>query len=188
MWTVNRFWQIYFGQGLVRTPGDFGTQGEPPTHPLLLDWLAAEFMDSGWDVKHLQNLIVSSATYQQSSEVRDDLRTKDPGNRLLARASRFRLPSWMIRDAALVAGGLLERRLGGPPVFSFQPEGAWLDATMGRFRYEPSVGSDLYRRSLYTFWRRSVGPTGMFDASKRRVCEVRSIRTNTPLHALKSVK
>lgn len=181
---VNRFWQNYFGDGLVRTPGDFGTQGEPPTHPLLLDWLSAEFVDSGWDVKHLQQLIVTSATYQQSSTVSQQLQQRDPENRLLARGARFRLPSWMIRDAALAASGLLERRIGGPPVFAFQPEGAWLDATMGRFRYEPSVGADLYRRSIYTFWRRSVGPTGMFDASKRRVCEVRIIRTNTPLHAL----
>lgn len=181
---VNRYWQMYFGNGLVRTPGDFGTQGEPPTHPELLDWLAVEFMESGWDVKHLQRMIVTSATYRQSSRVTDAVRQRDPENRLLARASRFRLPSWMIRDSALAVADLLPRRIGGPPVFAFQPPGAWLDATMGRFRYQPSVGSDLYRRSLYTFWRRSVGPTGMFDASKRRVCEVRSIRTNTPLHAL----
>lgn len=181
---VNRFWQMYFAFGLVRTPGDFGTQGEPPTHPLLLDWLAVEFMESGWDVQHMQRLIVTSATYQQTSDIGSELLKRDPQNRLLARATRFRLPSWMIRDAALAVSGLLTRRIGGPPVFAFQPEGAWLDATMGRFRYEPSVGSDLHRRSIYTFWRRSVGPTGMFDASKRRVCEVRSIRTNTPLHAL----
>lgn len=181
---VNRYWQMYFGAGLVRTPGDFGVQGEPPTHPGLLDWLAVEFMDSGWDVKHLQRLIVTSAVYRQTSDVTSQLLERDPGNRLLARASRFRYPSWMIRDAALAVSGLLARRIGGPPVFAFQPEGAWLDATMGRFRYEPSVGNDLYRRSLYTFWRRSVGPTGMFDASKRRNCEVRSVRTNTPLHAL----
>ena len=181
---VNRYWQMYFGHGLVRTPGDFGTQGERPTHPELLDRLAVEFMESGWDVKHIQRLIVTSATYRQSSSVSPELLQRDPTNRLLARATRFRLPSWMIRDAALAVSGLLSERVGGPPVFSFQPEGAWMDATMGRFRYEPSVGSDLYRRSIYTFWRRSVGPTGMFDASKRRVCEVRSVRTNTPLQAL----
>ncbi|MDG1895209.1 MAG: PSD1 and planctomycete cytochrome C domain-containing protein [Fuerstiella sp.] len=181
---VNRYWQMYFGYGLVRTPGDFGTQGEPPTHPKLLDWLAAEFMESGWDIKHIQRLIVTSATYRQSSMATPEQLTQDPDNRRLARASRFRLPSWMIRDAALASSGLLSDRVGGPPVYPFQPEGAWLDATMGRFRYEVSVGSDLYRRSIYTFWRRSVGPTGMFDASKRRVCEVRSVRTNTPLQAL----
>ena len=181
---VNRNWQMYFGYGLVRTPGDFGTQGEPPTHPELLDWLAVEFMDSGWNVKHIQRLIVTSATYQQSSDVSEEVLQRDPNNRLLARATRFRLPSWMIRDSALAFSGLLSNHIGGPPVFAFQPEGAWLDATMGRFRYEPSVGTDRYRRSIYTFWRRSVGPTGMFDASKRRVCEVRSVRTNTPLQAL----
>lgn len=181
---VNRYWQMYFGFGLVRTPGDFGTQGEPPTHPELLDWLAAEFVESGWNIKHLHRLIVTSAAYQQSSDVSSELLQRDPENRLLARATRFRRPSWMIRDAALSVSGLLSARIGGPPVFPYQPEGAWLDATMGRFRYEPSVGADRYRRSLYTFWRRSVGPTGMFDASRRRICEVRSIRTNTPLHAL----
>lgn len=181
---VNRYWQMYFGHGLVRTPGDFGTQGEPPTHPELLDWLAVEFVESGWDIKHLQRLIVTSATYRQSSDVSPDLLQRDPENRLLARAGRFRRPSWMIRDAALAASGLLDGRLGGPPVFPYQPVGAWLDATMGRFKYQTSVGADRYRRSIYTFWRRSVGPTGMFDASKRRVCDVRSVRTNTPLQAL----
>lgn len=181
---VNRYWQMHFGYGLVRTPGDFGTQGESPTHPDLLDWLAAEFVESGWNIKHVHRLIVTSATYQQSSDVNAEMLELDPENRLLARATRFRLPSWMIRDAALSVSGLLSERIGGPPVFPYQPEGAWLDATMGRFRYETSVGADRYRRSLYTFWRRSVGPTGMFDASRRRVCEVRSIRTNTPLHAL----
>ena len=181
---VNRYWQMYFGYGLVRTPGDFGSQGERPTHPKLLDWLAVEFMESGWNVKQLQRLIVTSATYRQSSSVSTELLKRDPQNRLLARATRFRLPSWMIRDAALASSDLLDRRIGGPPVFPFQPEGAWLDATMGRFKYQTSVGGDRYRRSIYTFWRRSVGPTGMFDASKRRNCEVRSIRTNTPLQAL----
>lgn len=181
---VNRYWQMLFGSGLVRTPGDFGTQGEPPTHPELLDWLAVEFMESGWDIKHILRLMVTSQTYRQQSHVTPDLQRLDPDNRLLARQTRFRLPSWMIRDAALAAGGLLDGRLGGPPVYPFQPEGAWMDATMGRFRYESSVGADRYRRSLYTFWRRSVAPTGMFDASPRRVCEVRAVRTNTPLHAL----
>lgn len=181
---VNRYWQMLFGKGLVRTPGDFGTQGEPPTHPQLLDWLAVEFIESGWDVKHMLRLMVISKTYQQSSFATADLLERDPDNRFLGRANRFRMPSWMIRDVALSSSGLLDLRRGGPPVYPFQPIGAWMDATMGRFRYEPSVGSDRYRRSLYTFWRRSVAPTGLFDASPRRVCEVRTVRTNTPLHAL----
>ncbi len=182
--TVNRYWQMYFGHGLVRTPEDFGMQGEPPTHPVLLDWLAAEFMESGWDVKHLQRLIVSSATYRQTSDASAAAVQRDPDNRLLARATRFRLPSWMIRDAALEVSGLAVHRLGGPPVYPHQPPGLWADSTMGRFHYEPSVGGDLYRRSVYGFWRRSVGPALMFDASKRRVCQVRITRTSTPLHAL----
>ena len=182
--TVNRYWQMYFGAGLVRTPEDFGLQGEAPTHPGLLDWLAAEFMESGWDVKHLQSLIVRSASYRQSSDTTPDRIQSDPENRLIARATRFRLPSWMIRDAALSASGLLVNRLGGPPVYPHQPAGLWADSTMGRFHYKPSVGSDLYRRSVYGFWRRSVGPALMFDASKRRVCQVRVTRTSTPLQAL----
>jgi hypothetical protein len=182
--TVNRYWQMYFGNGLVRTPEDFGMQGEPPTHPQLLDWLAAEFIDSGWDVKHLQKLIVTSATYRQSSDSTEERIVQDPENRLLARATRFRLPSWMIRDVALASAGLLVNRLGGPPVYPHQPPGLWADSTMGRFHYQHSVGSDLYRRSVYGFWRRSVGPALMFDASKRRVCQVRVTRTSTPLQAL----
>ena len=182
--TVNRIWQMLFGQGLVRTPDDFGTQGDLPTHPQLLDWLAVEFMDSGWDIKHLVKQIVLTATYQQSSDVTPEMRASDPSNELLARNARYRLPSWMIRDAALKSSGLLDERLGGPPVYPLQPPGAWADATMGRFHYEASVGNDLYRKSLYSFWRRSVAPTAFFDASKRRNCEVRQVRTNTPLHAL----
>ena len=182
--TVNRYWQMYFGHGLVRTPEDFGMQGEAPTHPQLLDWLAAELIASGWNVKHLQKLIVSSACYRQQSDSNSELIRRDPENRLLARATRFRLPSWMIRDAALGASGLLVNRLGGPPVYPHQPPGLWADSTMGRFHYKPSVGSDLYRRSVYGFWRRSVGPALMFDASKRRVCQVRVTRTSTPLQAL----
>ena len=181
---VNRIWQMLFGHGIVRTPGDFGMQGDPPTHPRVLDWLAADFVQSGWNVKHLIKQIVMSATYRQSSDVDAELLQRDPENRLLNRNSRFRLPSWMIRDAALAVSNQLDARVGGPPVYPHQPPGAWSDATMGRFHYQPSVGGDLYRRSLYTFWRRSVGPTGMFDASKRRNCEVRVVRTNTPLHAL----
>lgn len=182
--TVNRYWQMYFGHGLVRTPEDFGRQGNPPTHPQLLDWLAAEFIESGWDIKQLQRLMVTSATYRQSSDASASLIQEDPENRLLARATRFRMPSWMIRDAALSTSGLLVHRLGGPPVYPHQPPGLWADSTMGRFHYRASVGQDLYRRSLYGFWRRSVGPALMFDASKRRVCQVRVTRTSTPLQAL----
>ena len=180
---VNRIWQMLFGYGLVRTPGDFGMQGDAPTHPRVLDWLAADFVESDWNVKHLIKQIVMSSTYRQSSDVSEELLRQDPNNRLLARNARFRLPSWMIRDSALFVAGQLDKRIGGPPVYPHQPPGAWSDATMGRFHYQPSVGGDLYRRSLYTFWRRSVGPTGMFDAAKRRNCEVRVVRTNTPLHA-----
>ena len=179
---VNRYWQAFFGEGLVRTPEDFGVQGQRPAYPSLLDWLAVEFVASGWDVKAMQRLIVTSATYKQSSRRRRDL--DDPTNRLLARQSRFRLPSWMLRDSALAAGGLLQLRSGGPPVFPAQPDGVWADSTMGRLRYQPSVGDDLYRRSLYGFWRRLAAPPSMFDASKRRVCRVRVVRTNTPMHAL----
>ncbi|MDA7916197.1 PSD1 and planctomycete cytochrome C domain-containing protein [Verrucomicrobia bacterium] len=182
--TINRYWQMYFGNGLVRTPEDFGAQGEVPSHPDLLDWLAAEFIESGWDIKHIQKLIVSSATYQQSSNMRAGLAEVDPLNKLLARQNRFRLPAWMIRDGALKTGEMLNTRPGGPPVFAWQPVGLWLDSTMGRFRYSASVGGDLYRRSIYSFWRRSVGPPNMFDASKRRVCVTRVIRTSTPLQAL----
>lgn len=182
--TVNRIWQMLLGHGLVRTPDDFGTQGDLPTHPRLLDWLAVDFMESNWDVKRLVKQIVLTSTYQQSSVVTEELRLRDPANELLSRSNRYRLPSWMIRDAALKSSGLLDERLGGPPVFPLQPPGAWADATMGRFHYESSVGNDLYRKSLYSFWRRSVAPTAFFDASKRRNCEVRQVRTNTPLHAL----
>jgi hypothetical protein len=182
--TVNRCWQMLFGAGLVRTPEDFGLQGERPTHPDLLDWLAVEFMDGGWDVKRLLRLIVTSATYRQASDARPEVLARDPENRLLARGARFRLPSWMIRDAALRASGLLNPTLGGPPVRPYQPEGVWEDASMGRFHYEPSEGPDRYRRTIYGFWRRSVAPTFLFDSAQRRVCEVRQTRTNTPLHAL----
>ncbi|WP_074309533.1 PSD1 and planctomycete cytochrome C domain-containing protein [Singulisphaera sp. GP187] len=181
---VNRFWQMLFGAGLVRTPEDFGRQGEPPTHPELLDWLAVEFMESGWDVRQIVRLMVTSATYRQGSEVSETLRTLDPENRRLARGARFRLPSWMIRDAALQASGLLNPAVGGPPVRPYQPAGVWEEISMGRNRYEPSEGADQYRRTLYAFWRRSAAPSFLFDSAQRRVCEVRTPRTNTPLQAL----
>ncbi|WP_145366746.1 PSD1 and planctomycete cytochrome C domain-containing protein [Maioricimonas rarisocia] len=182
--TVNRYWQHFFGTGLVKTAEDFGTQGEPPSHPELLDWLAVEFMESGWDVKRLQKRIVMSATYRQSSEVTEDRMQKDPLNRLLSRAPRYRLTAQAIRDQALYLSGLLVERVGGPPVRPYQPGGVWLDLTLGKIKYEQDQGEKLYRRSLYTFWRRSVAPTMLFDVPARQTCVVQQSRTNTPLHAL----
>ena len=181
---TNQVWQLLFGAGLVRTPADFGLQGESPTHPELLDWLAVEFMESGWDLKHLVRTIVTSRTYRQDSSVSKELLELDPENRLLARGARFRLPSWMIRDAALKASGLLNDSVGGPPVFPYQPPGVWRDQFMGRFVYRPSIGPAQYRRTLYAFWRRTSAPTFLFDSAMRRTCEVVPRRTNTPLHAL----
>ncbi len=182
--TVNRYWQTFFGTGLVSTSEDFGRQGSRPSHPMLLDWLANQFIAGGWDVKSLHKLIVTSATYQQSSRVTPELLQRDRDNRLLSRGARYRLPSWMIRDQALAASGLLSERIGGPSVKPYQPEGIWAEATFGKIKYQPDTGENLYRRSLYIFWRRIVGPTMFFDAGKRQTCEVKPTRTNTPLHAL----
>jgi len=182
--TVNRFWQAFFGTGLVKTLDDFGVQGEKPSHPALLDWLAVTFMKSDWDVKALFKTIVMSATYGQSSKVTPELLERDPDNRLLARGVRFRLPSWMLRDQALYISGLLQDSIGGPAVKPYQPEGIWEEATFGFKKYEQDHGNDLYRRTLYTFWRRIVGPTMLFDNSTRQNCSVNSSRTNTPSHAL----
>lgn len=181
---VNHVWQMLFGAGLVRTAEDFGLQGERPTHPELLDWLAVDLMEHGWDVKRLIKQIVTSRTYRQSSEIPPGLLARDPENRLLARGARFRLPSWMLRDAALASAGLLNLAVGGPPVKPHQPDGVWEEMFMGRFHYEPSEGPAQYRRTLYAFWRRAVAPTFLFDSAQRRVCEVRPARTNTPLQAL----
>ena len=182
---VNRSWQMVFGTGLVKTAEDFGAQGEPPSHPELLDWLAVEFRESGWDVKALHRTIVTSATYRQSSRVTPALLHKDPENRLLARGPRFRLPAEMIRDQALYVSGLLVERIGGPSVKPYQPPGLIKDLT-GTEDYQQSHGADLYRRSLYTFWKRTVAPPQMitFDAAGREACSVREMRTNTPLQAL----
>ncbi len=182
--TVNRFWQMFFGTGLVKTAEDFGVQGELPSHPELLDWLAVEFRDSGWDVKRLVRLIVSSNAYQQTSRVSPERLSRDPENRLLSRGARFRMPSWMLRDQALAVSGLLIRQQGGPPVRPYQPDGIWEEATFGKKKYVQDKGAALYRRSLYTFWRRIVGPTVFFDTGSRLVCEVKPTRTNSPLHAL----
>lgn len=181
---VNHVWQLFFGAGLVRTPSDFGAQGEMPTHPQLLDWLAVDFMEHEWDLKHLIRRIVTSETYRQDSSVSKELLERDPENQLLGRGARFRLPSWMIRDASLAASGLLNRTVGGPPIFAYQPVGVWQDQFMGRFTYEPTLGPGQYRRTLYTFWRRSSAPTFLFDSAMRRTCEVVPRRTNTPLQAL----
>lgn len=181
---VNRFWQRFFGVGLVGTPEDFGIQGDRPSHPELLDWLATEFVRSGWDVKATHRLIVTSATYRQSSNVSKERLEHDLYNRLLARGARFRLSSGTIRDQALSLSGLLVNKVGGEPVKPYQPAGVWSEMTLGKIQYEQGHGEDLYRRSLYTFWRRTVGPTLFFDASSRQVCTVRAGRTNTPLHAL----
>jgi hypothetical protein len=184
--TVNRFWQSYFGTGLVKTTEDFGQQGEWPSHPELLDWLAVEFMESGWNVKALQKTIVMSAAYRQSSKASPELLARDPENRLLARGPRIRMPAEMVRDQALAASGLLVEKIGGPSVKPYQPAGLWKEINMQDGDYEPGKGDDLYRRSLYTFWKRTIAPPMMlnFDAAMRESCVVRETKTNTPLQAL----
>jgi hypothetical protein len=187
---VNRFWQMYFGVGIVKTQEDFGVQGEPPVHPGLLDWLATEFVRTGWDVRAMQRLIVTSATYRQSSAVTPARLERDPENRLLARGARLRLPAEMIRDTALAASGLLNPRIGGPSVLPYQPPGLWEEMAFGEGfsgqRYEQSRGPDLYRRGLYTLWKRTVPPATLatFDAPDREKCAARRALTNTPLQAL----
>lgn len=196
--TVNRFWQQFFGIGLVRTTEDFGVQGEVPIQQDLLDWLAADFREHGWDVKRLIRQITLSHTYRQSSRMatRSVLQDsssgmmsgmsyeEDPENRYLSRGARFRLPSWMVRDQALAASGLMVRAVGGPPVRGYQPAGVWEETTFGRKQYIQDHGEALYRRSLYTFWRRIIAPTMFFDNATRQTCTVKTFRTNTPLHAL----
>ncbi|OUT55433.1 MAG: hypothetical protein CBB71_20040 [Rhodopirellula sp. TMED11] len=182
--TVNRYWQTFFGKGIVASTEDFGSQGQRPTHPQLLDWLATEFMNSGWNVKQLHRHIVTSATYRQSAKVVAATQTLDPQNTFYSRSPRYRWPSWMLRDQALAVSGLINADLGGPSVKSYQPQGIWAEATFGKIRYSPDSGDKLYRRSLYLFWRRIVGPTMFFDGPKRQTCEVKPTRTNTPLHAL----
>jgi hypothetical protein len=183
--TVNRFWQMYFGAGLVKTAENFGVQGEWPSHPELLDWLATEFVRTGWDVKRMQRTIVTSATYRQSSNVTPQLLEKDPDNRLLARGPRVRLSAETIRDQALAISGLLVEKIGGPPVKPYQPAGLWKELS-GEEDYKQEKGENLYRRSLYTFWKRTVPPPSMmiFDSAGRETCIVRETRTNTPLQAL----
>ena len=181
---VNRYWQMIFGTGIVATQEDFGTQGERPSHPALLDWLAVEFADNGWNVKALLKMIVMSSTYRQTSRVSDELAARDPQNRLLTRGPRHRLPGEFIRDQALAAGGLLVGRIGGPSVRPYQPRGLWVESATRA--YQQGRGEDLYRRSIYTYWKRSVPPPNLliFDAPNRETCSVRRQRTNTPLMAL----
>jgi hypothetical protein len=183
---VNRFWQLLMGHGLVRTPEDFGLQGEAPTHPELLDWLALRFIDSGWDVKALVKEIVLSRTYRQSSAASSELLARDPDNRLLARASRYRLPAQVVRDQSLLVSGRMVEKVGGPPAKPYQPDGLWQDIIKGRPVYQRDQGEGLYRRSLYTLWRRAVKPPEMvlLDANERDTCTVSQRRTNTPLQAL----
>jgi hypothetical protein len=185
--TVNRLWQQFFGTGLVETAEDFGAQGERPSHPELLDWLAVEFVESGWDFKHIIEVIVTSATYRQTSAASPARWQTDPKNRLLARGPRFRLDPTALRDQALSISGLLVERPGGPPVRPYQPPGLWSSVNQNKdFEYHPSSGEDLYRRSLYTYWKRAVAPPlhTIFDAAGREACNVRARITNTPLQAL----
>jgi mono/diheme cytochrome c family protein len=188
--TVNRYWQHYFGTGIVKTANDFGTQGDWPSHPELLDWLATEFIADKWDIKAMQKLIVMSATYRQSSKVDHHSLELDPENRLLARGPRYRLDAEEIRDNALALSGLLNPQLGGPSVYPYQPPGLWEEIAFGNEfssqSYTPSKGADLYRRGIYTYWKRSVPYPSLtaFDAPNRELCTVQRPRTNTPLQAL----
>jgi hypothetical protein len=181
---VNNYWQTFFGAGLVRTVEDFGAQGEPPTHPELLDWLATEFVRTGWNVKAMHRLIVTSATYKQSSHATPEQLARDPDNRLLSRASRLRLSAEMVRDQALGVSGLLVEKIGGPSVKPYQPPNLWKELSGND--YVPDHGEKLWRRSLYTFWKRTSPPPTMmtFDAAGREACSVKSSRTTTPLQAL----
>lgn len=186
---VNRYWQRLFGVGLVKTSEDFGIQGELPSHPQLLDWLASEFVRTGWDVKRMQKLIMMSAAYRRSSHASREAYAADPENRLLARGPRMRLDAEDIRDGALAVSGLLVKRIGGPSVYPYQPDGLWIELNNRpgySKKYPQGAGEDLYRRSFYTFWKRTVPAPMMktLDAPEREFCTIRRSRTNTPLQAL----
>ncbi|MEQ6119471.1 DUF1553 domain-containing protein [Reichenbachiella sp. MALMAid0571] len=186
---VNRYWQMVFGRGLVATPGDFGSQGTLPSHPALLDWLAIEFQESGWNVKQLIKTMVMSATYRQSVKSNDRLQQIDPENILLARGGQVRLSAEMVRDHALAVGGLLSKQLGGPSVKPYQPKGLWLEVASGNQslrKYIQDHNDELYRRSLYTFWKRTLPPPSMtiFDAPSREQCTIKRGTTSTPMQAL----
>lgn len=186
---VNQMWQELFGRGIVKTTGDFGMQGELPSHPELLDWLAVDFMEHGWDIKRLLKKILMSATYRQSTKLTPDKLKEDPENVLLSRGPRYRMPAEFVRDIVLSSSGLLNNAIGGPSVKPYQPKGLWESATSGRgvlAKYEQDHGDDLYRRGMYTFIKLTVPPPSMiiFDASNRDQCEVKRSKTNTPLQAL----
>lgn len=186
---VNQLWASFFGVGIVKTMEDFGSQGEWPSHPALLDWLAVEFIESGWDVQHLIKLITESYTYRQSSFAREGYEKEDPDNRLLARGPRLRLSAEQVRDQSLAVGGMLNRKVGGPGVNPYQPPGIWEELTLRpnfAMAYKVSEGKEIYRRSIYTFWKRAAPPALMavFDAPSREVCTVTRESTNTPLQAL----
>jgi len=186
---VNQIWQEFFGRGIVKSTGDFGMQGDLPTHPALLDWLAVDFMEHGWNVKRLVKQIVMSATYRQSSKLTDDKKEKDPENIYLSRGARYRIPAEMVRDVVLSSSGLLNAEIGGASVRPYQPKGLWESSTAGRgdlTKYVPDTGSNLYRRGIYTFVKVTLPPPAMivFDASSRDHCEVKRQKTNTPLQAL----
>jgi hypothetical protein len=186
--TVNHFWEAIFGHGIVETAEDFGTQGDPPSHPELLDWLATEFMRDGWSMKKIQRLMVTSATYRQSSHVSKELETRDPYNKLYARGPRFRVDGETVHDLALAEGGLLSEKMYGPPVMPYQPEGVW-DIPYSNDKWVESKGEDRHRRAVYTFIRRSARYPSLvtYDAPSREFCTVRRVRTNTPLQALTSL-
>ncbi|MBC7759492.1 MAG: DUF1553 domain-containing protein, partial [Phormidesmis sp. FL-bin-119] len=186
---VNQIWQEFFGKGIVKTSGDFGMQGELPSHPELLDWLAVDFMNNGWNIKRLVKQMVTSATYRQSAVVSPGKLNADPENIFFARAPRYRVQAEFIRDIVLSSSGLLNKTIGGPSVKPYQPQGLWEGATSGRgilATYKQDHGVSLYRRGLYTFIKRTIPPPtmGIFDASNRDQCEVKRLKTNTPLQAL----
>ncbi|MFT4555214.1 MAG: DUF1553 domain-containing protein [Planctomycetales bacterium] len=184
--TVNRYWYMLFGTGLVKTLEDFGSQGEWPSHPALLDWLAVDFVESGWDIKRMLKQMVMSATYRQSSRVTRELLEADPENRLLARGPRFRLQGEFVRDNALAVSGLLVSTIGGPSVKPYQPGGLWIEVSIGGATFAQDKGDKLFRRSMYTYWKRSSPAPSLtiFDAPTREKCALRRSRTNTPLQAL----
>ena len=185
---VNHFWETLFGHGLVETSEDFGTQGDPPTHPQLLDWLATEFMQQGWSMKKIQRLMVTSAAYREDSRVTPELIARDPYNKLYARGPRFRVEAEMVHDMALAESGLLSGKMYGPAVFPYQPEGVW-NIPYSKDKWIESQGEDRFRRSIYTFMRRSAPYPSLttYDAPSREFCTVRRVRTNTPLQALTSL-
>jgi len=184
--TVNRYWYMLFGTGLVKTLEDFGSQGEWPSHPALLDWLAVDFVESGWDIKRILKQMVMSATYRQSSRISRELLEADPENRLLARGPRFRLQGEFVRDNALAASGLLVSTIGGPSVKPYQPGGLWIEVSLSGAKFKQDNGEKLFRRSMYTYWKRSSPAPSLtiFDAPTREKCALRRSRTNTPLQAL----